>query len=131
MSRNRVRAPVVPALAGRCPMIAGQRRRNRVDGSQSHAEQRQLTIDKFTERFNRLYPDRAPIAEAPFVFLCKLLDIAEKQGDDETVLALQYLIEDRDANCKRMAFLNDPITVAAGVGSEMLHLIQCDCPDCR
>lgn len=102
-----------------------------MDGSQSLAEQRQQTIDKFTERFNRLYPDRAPIAEAPFIFLCKLLDTAEKQADDDTVLALQYLIEDRDANCKRMAFGNHPITVASGVGSDMLHLIQCDCPDCR
>lgn len=31
-------------------------------------------------------------------------------------------------DCKKLSFLEDPITIAYGVGDEMLHLI--DCPGC-
>lgn len=51
-------------------------------------------------------------------------------GDYDTGMTLHTcyigpLCADAEHDCPREAFLDDPITVAYGVGSEMLHLIAC------
>jgi hypothetical protein len=48
-----------------------------------------------------------------------------------TIVNGQLLIERPSKVCKRDAFLDDPMTEASGMGSEMVDLIDCDCDDCK
>jgi hypothetical protein len=45
--------------------------------------------------------------------------------------AYEAYLADTDHQCPREEFLNDPITVAYGVGAEMLHLVPCAVCDAR
>ena len=53
-----------------------------------------------------------------------------KQHEPEVMTRGGFKPVSQTDECRKAAFLDDPITEAYGVGYEMLSLIECTCPQC-
>ena len=81
-----------------------------------------LTSDILVLSLRATLSDR-PLAMSVVDELARRLRNAEKHFED---MFGEYQQED----CKKEQFMDDPMTVAYGVGSEMVDLVRCHCPTC-